>query len=383
MDSTEVGVPQSQTESPGTDEAASSEDILNRLRAIPGLTVVRETASPIPDTRFFELSFEEPADHRRPHGERFPLSLTLLHRSVTAPMVLHSTGYGGHSFPAQFEPAALLGANQLVVEHRFFATSRPASNNWRHLNIWQSANDLHRIIQALKPLYPERWLTEGASKGGMTSVYHRYFFPNDVDATVAYVAPNSYGVEDARYIHFLHQVGDEACRARIRALQQDALRRREELLPLLEQSATSTGDTFHRLGLDRSLEFAITELPFAFWQYSRAERCAEIPLPGAPAETVFNFIDSISPFVFGYSDSALSFYEPYYYQAATELGAYRLPTWHLRGLLRYPGQNTPATYVSFPITEDFDETLMFRVQHWLWHEGSRMLSLPGFCGHRR
>ncbi|MFP2912532.1 hypothetical protein ACLESD_47465, partial [Pyxidicoccus sp. 3LFB2] len=32
-------------------------------------------------------------------------------------------------------------------------------------------------------------VSTGASKGGMTSIYHRASAPKDVDATVAYVAP--------------------------------------------------------------------------------------------------------------------------------------------------------------------------------------------------
>ena len=41
----------------------------------------------------------------------------------------------------------------------------------------------------------------------MTSVYHRRFYPDDVDATVAYVAPISFGAPDDRYIDFLANVG--------------------------------------------------------------------------------------------------------------------------------------------------------------------------------
>ncbi|WXH26706.1 Prolyl tri/tetrapeptidyl aminopeptidase [Myxococcus stipitatus] len=377
VETPDMGAPRHPTTSALTDEAEASEDLLTQLQAVPGLTVEGEINSPIPGTRFFQLALEQPADHRRPSGERFQLRLWLLHRSVTAPMVLFSTGYGDFPFPVQVEPTALLGANQIAVGHRFFGSARPASNNWRQLDIWQGANDLHRLVQALKPLYPQRWLTTGISKGGMTSVYHRYFFPHDVDATVAYVAPSSHGVDDARYVRFLHQVGDEACRARLRDLQVDVLRRREQLLPVLEQWAVAQGVTFHHLGLDRTLEITTTELPFSFWQYSGDWRCTEIPLPGAPLEEVFAFLDDIVPFATSFSDFAIAYFEPYYYQAATELGTYRLPTRHLRGLLRYPGQNTPATFVRFPITEDFDEDLMPRVEHWVRHQGNRMLFIYG------
>src|SRR4051812_47999529 len=66
---------------------ADSEDILTQLQSIPGLTVLDERPSPYAGTRFFRMVFEQPADHRRPLGERFQLRVNLLHRSVDAPMV--------------------------------------------------------------------------------------------------------------------------------------------------------------------------------------------------------------------------------------------------------------------------------------------------------
>nr|WP_225937347.1 S28 family serine protease [Myxococcus sp. RHSTA-1-4] len=354
-----------------------SEDILARLQSIPGLTVVGEVASPFPGTRFFRLYFEQPADHRRPEGERFQMRATLLHRSVDAPVVLYSGGYGLGGFPSEYEPTRLLGANQLSLEHRFFGSSRPDSNDWKLLDIRQAAGDYHRIIQAFKPLYTGRWLTTGGSKGGMAAVYHRYFHPDDVDATLAYVAPNVHGLDDVRFVHFLNQVGDEDCRARLRAFQQDALRRREELLPFVEELVTSEGASFGLMGLDRALEFAVVEMPFYFWQYGNASRCAEIPAPGAPAEETFAFLEGIVGLDYTYGDLALDYFAAYYYQSATEIGWNRYPTRHLHGLLRYPREDVPTTYLSFPVEERFDHGLMLRVEQWVRNQGERMLFLYG------
>ena len=356
---------------------AQSEDILARLQSIPGLTVVGELPSRFPGTRFFRLYFEQPADHLNPQGERFQLRATLLHRSVDAPVVLYSGGYELGGFPFQYEPTALLGANQLSLEHRFFGTSRPASNDWKLLDIRQAAGDYHRVIQAFKPLYPKRWLTTGGSKGGMAAVYHRYFYPDDVDATLAYVAPNVYGLDDARFVRFLEQVGDADCRAKLEAFQQDVLRRREELLPFLEALAADAEDSFELIGLDRTLEFAVVEMPFYFWQYGNPSLCARIPAPGAPAEESFAFLDGVVDVVYTYGDAALDVFAAYYYQSATELGWTRYPTRHLRDLLRYPRQDVPTAYLSFPVEERFDHGLMHRVEHWVRQRGERMLFLYG------
>ena len=73
--------------------AADGEDILSRLRAVPGLTVVEERAAPAP-YRFFVLTITQAADHRHPAAGSFQQRLTLLHRGTDRPTVLHTTGYG-------------------------------------------------------------------------------------------------------------------------------------------------------------------------------------------------------------------------------------------------------------------------------------------------
>ncbi len=107
----------------------------------------------------------------------------------------------------------------------------------------------------------------------MTSIYHRALYPDDVDATVAYVAPNSFGPSDPHYIRFLSRVGDEACRERIRDYQQDALSRRDELVTQMVLAGAAQGLTFDFLGADKAFEFSVLELPFAFWQYGAAQYC--------------------------------------------------------------------------------------------------------------
>ncbi|WP_163999557.1 S28 family serine protease [Pyxidicoccus caerfyrddinensis] len=357
---------------------ADSEDILTRLQSIPGLTVLDERPSPYAGTRFFRMVFEQPADHRRPLGERFQLRVNLLHRSVDAPMVLYGGGYGLGDNPSRAEPTALLGANQLSLEHRFFGTSRPASNDWKLLDIRQAAGDYHRIVEAFKPLYSGRWLNTGGSKGGMAAVYHRYFYPDDVDVTVPYVAPNSHGLDDGRYARFVEQVGDADCRAKLQAFQQAVLLHRAEMMPFMEELVVLGGTDFHVIGgRDRALEFAVVEASFYFWQYWGTPYCEDVPAPDAPAAELFGFLDGIVAIAFTYGDVWLDYYAAYYYQAATELGFTRFSTRHLHGLLRYPGEDEPRAYLSFPVRERFDHDLMHRVEHWVRSQGERMLFIYG------
>ncbi|MFX8766579.1 hypothetical protein ABTM49_20540, partial [Acinetobacter baumannii] len=65
----------------------------------------------------------------------------------------------------------------------------PNPVDWKQLTIKNAADDLHAIVSSLKRLYKGKWVATGASKGGQTSLFYKCYYPTDVDATVAYVAP--------------------------------------------------------------------------------------------------------------------------------------------------------------------------------------------------
>jgi hypothetical protein len=352
-------------------------DILAALRSIPGLTVVREGTTPIPGTRFFVLTYEQPADHQQPEGPRFRQRVTLLHRSTQAPMVLATTGYGIFTGPGQFEPTALLQANQMLVEHRFFGPSTPSPANWEHLTLEQAAADHHRLVTAFKPLYGAKWVSTGGSKGGMASLYHRALYPDDVDATLAYVAPSSQGPEDPRYIQFLSRVGDAACRARLQDLQSELLARREELVPRFALGVAAQGLTVDFMGADKAFEFSVLELPFSFWQYGNPATCSTLPGPGASADELLAALDGTVGFAY-LSDAAINYYAPYYFQAGTQLGNYITDERHLRGLLNHPGQYVAAAQVPFSLEPyGFDHGAIPRIKAWVKTKGERILLVYG------
>ncbi|MCY1044571.1 S28 family serine protease [Corallococcus sp. bb12-1] len=350
-------------------------DILTALQAIPGLTVVREAPPPAPGVRHFVLSYDQPADHWHPEGTRFQQRLTLRFVSAEAPMVLGSSGYAIGTQSYRLEPTALLQANQLMVEHRFFEPSRPNPANWKLLTIEQAAADHHRIVQAFKPLFAGKWISTGASKGGMTSVYHRAFYPNDVDATVAYVAPNSYGTQDPRYVAFLSKRGTPECRERIRGFQREVLERRAETEAVFD--ARTQWLSYELLGHDKALEFTVLEFAFAFWQYGNASRCGDIPAPGATAEELVDFLDAIVGLSY-MSDSDLDYYAPYDFQAATQLGSYASEERHLRGVQRYPGGYDPRALVPFDMKPyKFNPFAMPLIEGWVKAFGQRILFVYG------
>jgi hypothetical protein len=362
------------------DAVAPLGDILVELRAIPGLTVT-EQSTMIEGYRFFLLSYQQPVDHAAPGGARFTQRMTLLHRGYDAPMVAYNSGYFVSSRGVRAQLTLLLDGNQLSMEHRYFEPSRPSPADWTKLDIAQAAADQHRITAALQArIYRRPWLTTGASKGGMTSLFHRRFYPDDVVATVAYVAPIDYPEDavasaDNRFFQFLAQVGtDAACRQRLQDFQREVLLRG----PAMRQRMGAPADYAQLLGVDRALEFATEELPFIFWQYGRQSDCASIPGAAASDDEVFQFLDDTVS-VAAYADADLTDYLPYYHQSATQLGYPASDERHLADLVQFPGGNTARAYIAttIPVPPSDNGAAMRDVQDWIASDGARLMLIYG------
>ncbi|MFI6488798.1 S28 family serine protease [Streptomyces sp. NPDC050564] len=357
---------------PGRDE------VVERLRSLPGLRVVEERPGAEPGYRFFVLGLRQPVDHRNRAAGTFEQRLTLLHASADRPTVLFTTGYEAALTPRRAEPTVLLGGNQIQVEHRFFGTSRPAELDYTHLTIRQAADDHHRVVSLFRGLYPAAWISTGGSKGGMASVYHRRFHPHDVDGTVAYSAPNNVDDrEDSAYLRFLDTVGTAACRDALRAAQRQILLRRADLAARYEAWAASTGTAFGIIGsADKALEIAVLRAPLMFWQNGTAADCAAIPGPDATTDALYAWLDDTAALPV-YADAVARDYIPYFYQLGTQLGYFDVPTDHLAGLLRYPDAIEPRTFVPRDIPMRFDSAAMPDIDRWVRRRGSRLLFING------
>lgn len=356
-------------------------DILDELRMVPGLTV-EERSTMAAGYRFFVMEYDQPVDHHDPAGARFKQRLTLMHRDYAAPVVEFNSGYSVSTRGSRSQLTQLIEGNQLSMEHRYFSPSRPDPADWSKLNIEQAANDQHRITQALKAriYHANKWLTTGASKGGMTSLFHRRFFPNDVDATVALVAPFDYPADAVasptnRYFAFLEQVGtDPGCRQKLKDFQNLVLARRTAMQTRMQAS----GATFTAiLGLDKALEFAVEEMPFIFWQYGAQSQCSVIPGAAATDDDVYKFLDDTVG-VSAYGDADLLDFLPYYHQSATQLGYPGDDESYLVGLM-YPGADTALAYVPAGIpTPAYDNgAAMQDVQNWIATSGSQIMLIYG------
>ncbi|MCE7007691.1 aminopeptidase [Kibdelosporangium philippinense] len=359
--------------------AVAQEDILVQLKKLPGMTVVSESSAP-GGHRFFLLDYLQPADHDNPSAGSFTQRIQLLHKETTRPMVVHTSGYAMRTTPFEAEPTVLLDGNQISVEARFFQPSRPQPADWRHLTIRQAAADHHRIIMAFKQIYGGRWISTGSSKGGMASVYHRRFYPADVDGLVAYVAPNDRDNNDDRaYDTFFATVGTPACRAALNTLQHEALRRRAELVPKFEAWAAASGYTFAQLHgtVDRAFEFTVLDTVWSFWQSHGSSYCDRVPGVTASTDEVYRFIDAISGWS-SYTDQGAMPFVPYSYQAATQLGWPSLKFEHLRDVMHYEPSFYGANSNLPPhLRSTHDPHAMIDIDTWVRTRSSRMLFVYG------
>jgi hypothetical protein len=200
-----------------------------------------------------------------------------------------------------------------------------------------------------------------------------------VDATVAYVAPDDVIDPIDRYSYFLDHVGtDPACRTALKTLQQEALRRREEIVTRFAADAAAKHQTFDRIigSADRAFEMLVLDTPWAFWQYQTQADCPTVPPASAPTDQIWKFLDDVTGFD-SYTDQGIEPFIPYYYQAGTQLGSGQLDTPWLNGLLRYPGLYTPRSSVPRDIPMRFDYLAMPDVDLWVKFHASRMLFVYG------
>jgi hypothetical protein len=179
-----------------------------------------------------------------------------------------------------------VGGNQVTVEHRFFGGSVPSPLQWEYLTVKQSADDLHAVVTALKTLYTGKWVSTGTSKGGI--------------------------------YQFLQTAGDAATRKKIKDFQIAMFKREDEILPLVKEQAERRQWTFS-MGLPAAYEYGILEYANAFWQFGTNP--ADIPEANAPAETLAAHYNRVRTLYY-YSDQGKKQFEPFLYQAFTEIGYY-------------------------------------------------------------
>lgn len=346
----------------------------NKLYELPDV-IFSKIETPKDYNAAYKLMVKQPLDHKKPEKGYFYQKVYLSHIDFNNPTVIITNGYNA-DWNRVSELATLLKANQVSVEHRYFGESMPDSVDYSFLNLEQVTADLHRINQLMKEIYSGKWISSGISKGGQTTIFYRYFYPQDVDVSVPYVAPLNLSLEDERIYNFLDTVGTQECRNKIENFQKLILKNRKKLLPKLKYYAKGAGLTFNYLSLEQAFEYAVLEYSFSFWQWG--ESCASIPSPSANLDVQLDHLLDVSGVDF-FADQSMVAYASHYYQAAEQMGYYGYNIDDFKGLIKaLPTKTHPlATFAPNKMHVDYDGTIPNKVSEWLKTEGNNFLYIYG------
>lgn len=323
----------------------------------------------------YELKIRQPIDHSDTTKGFFYQKIFLSHRGFDKPTVIATEGY--RAFKKRiYEPTKLLNANQITVEHRYYGSSIPDSMDYRHLNMKQQTADLHRIRQVFSDIYSGKWISTGGSKGGVTTIFYRYFYPKDVDVSIPYVAPIKKSYEEERIYHFLNTVGTKDCREAIKSFQLLLLKNREKILPYLAELAKQKNETFSIITINEAFEYAVMEYSFAFWQWG--ERCEEIPTDFTQVEDLMKYFISVSSPLW-FSDKSIQKSQPHYYQVSTELGYYGYETREFEDYILdlSTDQNPMCVFFASEISTNFNNELLADLGIWLKEHGDKFIYIYG------
>ena len=367
--------------------------ILEKLKQIPEISDIQEKKIGCFEV-YYEFLFEQPIDHADASKGTFKQRVFLGHKAFEAPVVAELEGYNIR-LGKESELSALFKANQLSVEHRFFDKSVPKDGiPWEYLTIWQAATDHHKIIKTIKKsLYPaSKWITTGISKGGQTVVFHRYFYPADVDITVPYVAPLNLAYVDPRLEKFLERIGNpkgnnlgglltgndvNAHRWTIRDFQNLCFENQDKLVEMLEKWSNKKGYTYVTAGgIKRALQLIILEYPFAFWQWGH--NVSQIPeKESSDLQEVFDHLIQVSSPNF-FEDKEIVRLQPFFYGALTEMGMY---DYNVKPFKKYLNEDDNIDF-SFTLPKGvekkpFNQAQMKKINKWLQTDAERILFVYG------
>lgn len=367
--------------------------VLEKLQQITEVSDIKEM-NVSPFVEYYEFWYEQPVDHENPAAGTFKQKVLLGHKKEKAPVIVELQGYGIWT-QEEGELAGILKGNQLTIEHRFFDKSVPAGGiPWEYLTIKQAAADQHEIIQAIKAkLYPQsKWISTGISKGGQVTLFHRYFYPEDVDISVPYVAPLNLKCVDPRIERFLNKAGankkewsnlffgngdaQKDCFYSIRDFQLACFKNFGELLPLFEGYAAEKGYSYTMAGgVKRALELVILEFQFSFWQWGH--ECGNIPDQEDDLDMMFEYLVKVSSPSF-FDDTEIRKMQPFFYSALTEIGMY---DYNVHPFRKYIEDKENITF-EFTLPEGvarkpFNEEQMEAINRWLQTDAQKMMFIYG------
>jgi len=352
------------------------------LAELPDVASVAETDCGdyvVGPARCFAIEMTQPTDHANAASPTFLQHLFLVHRGCDRPTLVADWGYSNEYF-WDFELSLLYQTNDLWIEHRYQGESVPdtADWDWTQLTIENGAGDMHQVIAAFRPLYQGRWVSTGASKGGITATYHKYFFPDDVDGAIPYVAPASRARIDPAYQDYLAENLPAGCAGRLRDVQVAALTTRRTMM--LRRLTDIVGPGAEAEWLEQLTE----SFDWSFWQYWGQSYCNQVPRSSASNAEFWQFFHDFSYLGWGASPSSnpMGSDGALYYEWLTEQGFALQTNSAVAPLLEQPSalatmeDNFRAMFPAVALPE-YDGAVTAAVRSWVRDEAEDVLLIYG------
>ncbi|MBQ6001588.1 MAG: hypothetical protein IJL18_01880 [Synergistaceae bacterium] len=377
----------------GTSAASFKDDLLT-LEGVVSVDEIVQSGDSKPFAEKYLVTFVQYLDWNNPDLGTFTQRVEIGFKGYDNVNVMYVSGYEltEDSFEKDddHEISKMYNGNYISVEYRFFSKSKPKGLSsdstalWEYLTDENASNDFHNIIEQLKEILPGRWVFTGTSKGGQATNVFAYYFPDDVDAYVSYVAPFCNGIDDDRAFDAIYNtIGNERYgetkakeyRDLMLDFQVEAIKNRDYLQPIVISKDYSANK--HPLAAASfDFEGKIVNLVLGVWQYDQnfasfdevmkiTPRNDDLSTPDVKENQ--KFVDGLLGLIRkydDYDDVELGF--PYTVQAATENGNYGFYLQPLRdelakkGLSTYFTAETERNYVALSgFTQEQIDTFKF------------------------
>lgn len=223
---------------------------------------------------YYRINVRQPINHTNTQRGFFNQQVLLGIQDPKAVTVLQTAGY---AIPKHFknpnyktELTAIVNGNQVLIEHRYFGSSIPDSLTKEFLTYEQASNDDHFIKEKLARLLTGKWVSTGLSKSGDAALAYRFYYPNDVDATVAFGISTTTEVEDPRFETYIKERRETKDGKKINKAQFYLLKNKKKLLPLFRRAFEFENQDFANWDLETLYDYGVLDLEVSFWQYYKS-----------------------------------------------------------------------------------------------------------------
>jgi hypothetical protein len=352
-------------------EDTLNSDLYSWLKTIPDIEVTAIKSDKI-FTEAYEIFVTQPIDHNNPDGPKFKEQIFLSHIDKDKPMVIDLDGYAVNNRTTEL--SRILGCNQIMVEHRYFGESVPVPFDWQYLTIKQAADDHHRIMELFKDYYSGKWISTGISKGGSCAIFHGYFYPDDVDASVPYVGPLNLSIDDQRVYEWIKSVSTPECREKVYNFQKLCFEKRDELYPKFLENAEKKNLKYEIVGEERAYEYAILEYSFAYWQWGNGD-CSSIPDENSSIGEIWDHFLANGGVTY-FTDESIESNYPFFYQCYTEFGYYAYEVDKFKDYIKYADGQTPF-FIPKDSNPTYDPRLLKKINTWASNEAKNFIFIYG------